>query len=284
MTRRAERGGLDNMKKAVPFSDMRYLSFIIGASLWLGKISAKPSTVVAGSTPEIVAVQKEKSGTSLISAQTPILGPQVPLASGGSSLLFSPGLYRTPSPIWGMGGDRCVSEGSFVMDAYYGFFTLAGTLVKAVGAGSGAKTVIIGPIGLRGEYMLSDVVGVGGDLQFSSYNLSWTERFYDIYGVPYTYSYKINWTRIRAMARVAYHFAVSRAVDPYLAVSGGLRIESVSAETNDPDYDAGIAGVGQAVRFALGTRFFFTPNIGAFAELGVFGGGLFHVGLSAKLK
>ena len=273
------------MKKSVPFSDMRYLSFIIGASLWLGKISAKPSTVVAGSTPEIVAVQKEKSGTSLISAQTPILGPQVPLASGGSSLLLSPGLYRTSSPIFGRGGDRCVSEGSFVMDAYYGFFTLAGTLVKAVGAGSGANTVIIGPIGLRGEYMLSNVLGVGGDLQFSSYTLSWTERVYDIYGVSYTtYSYKINWTRIRAMARVAYHFAVSRAVDPYLAVSGGLRIESVSAETNDPDYDAGIAGVGQAVRFALGTRFFFTPNIGAFAELGVFGGGLFHVGLSAKLK
>jgi hypothetical protein len=50
------------------------------------------------------------------------------------------------------------------------------------------------------------------------------------------YSYKINWTRIRAMARVAFHFAVSRAVDPYFAISGGLRIESFSAETNDPDY------------------------------------------------
>jgi len=86
------------------------------------------------------------------------------------------------------------------------------------------------------------------------------------------------------MARVAFHFAVSRAVDPYFAVSGGFRIESFSTETDDPDYDVGIAGVGPAVRFALGTRFFFTPNIGAFAELGVFGGGLFHVGLSAKLK
>jgi len=263
---------------------MRYLSFIIGASLWLGKISAKPSTVVGGSTSESVAVQKEKSGTSLISAQTPILGPQVPLASGGNSLLLSPGFYRTPSPIWGMGGDRCVSEGSFVMDAYYGFLTLAGTLVKALGAGSGAKTTIIGPIGLRGEYMVSNVVGVGGDLQFNSYTLSWTERFYDIYGDPYTYYYKINWTRIRAMARVAFHFAVSRAVDPYFAVSGGLRIESFSVETNDLGYIVGIGGVGGAARLALGTRFFFTPNIGAFAELGVFGGGLFHFGLSAKLK
>jgi len=264
---------------------MRYLSFIIGASLWLGKISAKPSTVVGGSTSESVVVQKEKSGTSLISAQTPILGPQVPLASGGSSLLFSPGLYRTPSPIFGRGGDRCVSQGSLVGDVYYGFFTLAGALFSAVGAGSGASTAIIGPIGLRGEYMVSDVVGVGGDLQFSSYTLSWTETIYDFYGLSSTtYSYKINWTRIRAMARVAFHFAVSRAVDPYFAVSGGFRIESLSTETNDPGYDAGVAGVGPAVRLALGTRFFFTPNIGAFAELGVFGGGLFHLGLSAKLK
>jgi hypothetical protein len=178
-----------------------------------------------------------------------------------------------------------VSEGSFVMDAYYGFITLARPLLRLIGAASGAKTSFLGPVGLRAEYMLSNVVGLGGDLQFNRYSLSWTETIYDLYGLSSTtYSYKINWTRIRAMARVAFHFAVSRVVDPYFAVSGGLRIESFSVETNDPDYDVGIAGVGPAVRLALGTRFFFTPNIGAFAELGVFGGGLFHVGLSANLK
>ncbi len=107
--------------------------------------------------------------------------------------------------------------------------------------------------------MASNVVGVGGDLQFNRYTIS-----------------EANWTRIRAMARVAFHFAVRRAFDPYFAVSGGLRIESFS---DDPHYF-----VGPAARLALGTRFFFTPNIGAFAELGFFGGGLFHVGLSAKLK
>ncbi len=41
---------------------MRYVAFILGMSLWLGTLSAKPSTVVAGNTSEIVAVQKEKSG------------------------------------------------------------------------------------------------------------------------------------------------------------------------------------------------------------------------------
>ncbi len=39
---------------------MQYIAFILGASLWLGTLSARPSTVVAGSTSEIVAVQKEK--------------------------------------------------------------------------------------------------------------------------------------------------------------------------------------------------------------------------------
>ncbi len=259
---------------------MRYVAFILGASLWLGKISAKPSTVVRGSTSESVAVQKEKSGTSLNSAQAPILGLQVPLASGGSSLLFSPGPYRTPSPIFGMGGGRCVSQGSVVGDVYYGFITL-GNLVTAIGASSGASTVSIGPIGLRGEYMVSDVVGVGGDLQFSHYSISWSES--TIFG---TYTYTTKWTRIRMMGRMAFHFAVSPTIDPYAAVSAGLRIENLSAETNNPGgYDAaGVAGVGPAVRFALGMRYFFTPNIGAFAELGVFGGGLFHVGVSFKLK
>jgi hypothetical protein len=174
-----------------------------------------------------------------------------------------------------MGGDRCVSEGSFVMDAYYGFLTLAGTIVKAIGAGSGANTVILGPIGLRPEYMLSNVVGIGGDLQYNRYSLSWTEGIY---------YYKVIWTRIRVMVRFAFHFAVSRVVDPYFAISGGLRFGSFALETNDLGYTIPIGGGGGAARLALGTRVFFTPNIGAFAELGVFGGGLFHVGLSAKLK
>jgi hypothetical protein len=168
-----------------------------------------------------------------------------------------------------------------VADAYYGFFTLSGTLINALGAGSGANTVILGPIGLRGEYMVSNVVGVGGDLQFNHYSISWSER--TIFG---TYSYATKWTRIRIMGRMAFHFAVSSTIDPYVAVSAGLRIENFSVETNDPDgYDAaGVGGVGPAVRFALGMRYFFTPNIGAFAELGVFGGGLFHIGVSIKLK
>jgi hypothetical protein len=268
---------------------MRYLAFIIGASLWLGKISAKPSTGVGGSTSEIVAVQKQKSGTSLISAQTPILGPQVPLASGGSSLLFSPGLYRTPSPIFGIGGDRCVSEGSVVGDVYYG--ALSGFLVKLSAAfkdifAEDVKTTIIGPIGLRAEYMFSDVVGLGADLQFNRYTITWRETDYDDYlGVYHDYYYKEKWMLVRAMARVAFHFAVRRAVDPYVAISGGLRILTISTEeTNDPSYKEDEGGVGAAGRLALGTRFFFTPNIGAFAEVGVFGGGLFHFGLSFKLK
>jgi hypothetical protein len=164
-----------------------------------------------------------------------------------------------------------------VGDVYYGFFArLADPLVYLVYALSGAKATFIGPIGLRGEYMASNVVGVGGDLQFSRYTFSWTEKVYDIYGVSHTTCKVEHWRRIRAMARVAFHFAVSRAFDPYFAVSGGFSIEIFS---DDPNYF-----VLPAARLALGTRFFFTPNIGAFAELGVFGGGLFHVGLSAKLK
>jgi hypothetical protein len=171
-----------------------------------------------------------------------------------------------------------------VGDVYYGFITLLPALVLSF-ADPGAKTTSIGPVGLRAEYMVSNVVGVGGDLQLSRYTSLWTERKYDRWsGAYYDYYYKVKWTRIRVMARVAFHFAVSRAVDPYLGISGGTRIESIFTETNGSSYKEDESGVDLAVRLALGTRFFFTPNIGAFAEVGVFGGGLFHVGLSIKLK
>ena len=35
-------------------------------------------------------------------------------------------------------------------------------------------------------------------------------------------------------------------------------------------------------RLAIGTKIYFTQNIGAHVELGVFGGGLIQFGLSAK--
>ena len=320
---------------------MRYLLFIIGASLWLGGLYSRSSILKMGpvdpqkenssislisaqtpilgpqvplasggnslllspgfhrtpspilgrgggsSTSEIVAVQKEKSDISLVSAQTPILGPQVPLASGGNSLLLSPGFHRTPSPILGKGGDRCVSEGFVVgvWDVYYGFITISRFLVQLIGAASNATTTSTGPAGLRAEYIFGNVVGLGGDLQLSSYTLSWTTKKYDnILGAYHDYYYKIEWTRIRVMTRVAFYFPVGRAVKPYVATSGGLRIESFSTETNDPSYKVSIPGVGPAGRLALGTRFFFTPEVGGFAEVGFFGGGLFHVGLSFKPK
>lgn len=258
---------------------MRYVALILGTSVWLGTLSAKPSHQQVITGPE-----KEGKGISSVSAQLPLLALHAPTGSGmSSSMIF----HRSSSPSSPRGGGRCVEEGSIVGDLYYGFFTLAGGLVRAAGAADGSRVLIIGPIGLRGEYMLGDVIGLGVDIQYNRYSLSWQEEFYSFATMRYeTYSYDMVWTRFRVMPRMAFHFAVSSKVDPYASISGGLILNSFSVETNDPlGYDAvGISGIGPAVRFAVGTRFFFTPNIGAFAELGVFGGGLFHLGLSAKLK
>jgi uncharacterized membrane protein YqaE (UPF0057 family) len=62
MTRRTE-GGLDNTKKPYLWSGMRYVAFILGTSLGLGWLLAKPveAVVSAGTTTAVVSQKETKA-------------------------------------------------------------------------------------------------------------------------------------------------------------------------------------------------------------------------------
>ena len=87
------------------------------------------------------------------------------------------------------------------------------------------------------------------------------------------------------MARLNYHFVQNDRVDVYSGFAGGYKSVDRVTETTDPSYDDSElngALIPVSFRLAIGTRVYFTDNIGAMVELGAFGGALFQFGLSAK--
>jgi len=104
----------------------------------------------------------------------------------------------------------------------------------------------------------------------STYNYFWNKNGYNS-----SYYYKNSWTNYMIAARGAYHPDIlnSEKAELYFGLLIGLRIQTYNYETNNPDPDANIyrisnGSVYPAYSLFIGGRYYFTQNIGLFAELG----------------
>ncbi len=172
-----------------------------------------------------------------------------------------------------------------MIEVYYGFPNLFTTVLKNTYANdpsiqSGLEISGVGPIGFRGEYMVTDKFGFGIDVNYSNTRLQWTEEFSGT-----VYNYELNAPRFRVMGKFNFHFASSDVFDAYSSVGAGYNSAKITLKTNDPSYtdEEQVALIPIAFRLAIGARYFFTDNIGANLEFGLGGGALMHVGLSYKL-
>lgn len=183
---------------------------------------------------------------------------------------------------------------SFAQDAYkeggsqvnlgVGFITNFVTIPS----GTGYTTHSIPPISASYEYGITDKISVGGYLGYTSTGWDYTYTTNDLTkaGFPKvdatsttTYSYTI------FGVRGSYHFATSDKLDPYAGAMLGYNVASVSWTTNDPNTGginiAPVAASAVAFSAHLGARYFFTDNIGAFAEIG-YGVAIANLGLTLK--
>lgn len=180
-----------------------------------------------------------------------------------------------------------VEQGNFILDAYYGYPNFGKKLADGVNTASSEITVGgIGPAGMRLEYMLADNFGLGIDFIYNSTNLSFTADSLNLDGSVYrTYDVKSSMQRIRVMLRANYHFVQTDAMDAYVGFGAGTNNRIWGIKTDFPNYDDEsiyATALPVSARIALGTRFYFTQNIGLNVELGV-GGPLISGGLSIKI-
>lgn len=198
-----------------------------------------------------------------------------------------------------------IMRGNVMIDPYIGVPNWANSLLYNQYDGTNTNVTNYKTIGSalsyggRLEYMIADKVGVGADINYevSGYSFDYLDYqydasgnyIYDINGNALTAEYtdKYSAKKLRAMFRLNYHFFQSDRVDVYSGFAAGYK--SVKREyTTTPSNPYSTNGsmdkalVPVTGRLAIGTKIYFTQNIGAHVELGIFGGGLIQFGVSAK--
>ena len=201
--------------------------------------------------------------------------------------------------LMGMSVNAQMMQGSFSIDPYVGVPNWANSLLYNQYNGDEENIQEYRAVGSmlsyggRFEYMLSDKVGVGADVNYevSGFAFKFEDQVYapDGSGLGGLTTYEAQYTakKLRAMLRLNYHFVQSEKVDMYSAFAGGYKNVNRTWETNPshPEYqDANASGaiIPVTLRIAVGAKVYFTQNIGAHIELGAFGGGLLQAGLSVK--
>lgn len=201
-----------------------------------------------------------------------------------------------------------VSQGDFIIDPYIGAPNFANsTLYNDISFDDSSSVTdykINGGLisyGGRLEYMLSDDFGIGADINYevSGFNYNDTRSVYNESTMSYVdqkYNYDYKAKKFRAMVRLNYHFVQNERLDAYSAFGAGYKSIKRVTESTDPNYDEDdvnnlIGGGGNgngaifpiSFRLAVGARVYFTDNIGAHLELGIFGGSILNFGVSVKL-
>jgi hypothetical protein len=113
-------------------------------------------------------------------------------------------------------------------------------------------------------------LGLGAYLGYQSASSRYNNAYYN--GSFYYYEHK--WRSFFVAARGAYHldFLNSERAEVYAGVIAGLRIQTYSYDTNNPDpysdYRLKEGSAYPAVAGFIGARWYFVQNIGVYAELG----------------
>lgn len=192
-----------------------------------------------------------------------------------------------------------VAQGNFIIDPYIGLPNWANSIFYSQYDGNNSSVrnyKVNGSMlsyGGRFEYMLAENMGIGVDVNYevSGFNYDYDTSVYNSTTGEYEFesnNYDYTAKKTRVMARLNYHFVQNDRIDVYAGFAGGYKhVNRRGITTNNvtnEQSEGSISGalVPVAFRIAIGTRVYFTDNIGAMMELGAFGGGLVQFGLSFK--
>ena len=181
--------------------------------------------------------------------------------------------------------EKAFKEGSIAVTVGYGFPDMYKSFVKAIvndlqNPNATYSVKGIGPAFLKMEYGLSKLIGLGAVIGY--HNISVTETYaYQSYnsvtGLYGTYEdvEKLTYTSISAALRINFHFGTGKRLDPYAGVGAGYSHKTYvfTQTTNNPNGFVNAPDTYNAIfpvyfGISAGLRYYFTPNIGIYGEVG----------------
>ncbi len=176
------------------------------------------------------------------------------------------------------------SEKAAFISAGYG----AGNLGIAVfnDLGSVLETKSFGPLHIKGEYAVSEHIGIGLNFAYASADLLTEDEvtFRNQEGVQEKLRWDAQWTSWSVLARMNVDMGRHDKIDPYWGLGIGFRDWTYDAISNNPNLEAskGSALINLGFETTLGLRVMPHENIGLYTEFGI-SKSLFQVGLTAKI-
>lgn len=188
-------------------------------------------------------------------------------------------------------GNKCISQGNFIVDAYYGYPYVAGKILKSMSDGDNngvetSRAVNTNHIGGKFEYLINDHFGIGADYTFARVTNYINNLDYNNESGQYKIAngaYKEWLTKQRILFRMNIHFGTTNTIDPYVSFGAGYK-QSIYKNNFPSDYpinDVNINLIPVSFRAAIGMRWFFTDGIGLNFEGGI-GGPVIQGGVSVK--
>jgi outer membrane protein W len=186
--------------------------------------------------------------------------------------------------------DAAFTIGTKVVTASYGIGNIYKTLFKLSNSVSGgdpsltSKFKSTGPFGLGFEYGVAEHIGIG--LQLGYNDMTNTQTYKDGIDAGKDYIITQKLTQMNALARANYHFGESAQFDPYIGIGLGYGNFKYSAKDNDPENTDPLPTISIPGAFSfsgqLGARYYFTPAIGAYVEIGYLAGSICQAGVAIK--
>lgn len=162
-------------------------------------------------------------------------------------------------------------NGRVIFSAGYGFPNFLASTLNAFDKYENFSVSSAGPFFGKLEFMITDRVGIGVNVAYSTVSGNFTEDSITFEGQDLIYDSKITRTSLSVLGRLNVHFGNSEHFDPYAGIGIGYRNAHYTYTSENPngnDYSfPGFNPVG--LDMTVGMRFYLTKNIGFYTEVGL---------------
>ena len=175
---------------------------------------------------------------------------------------------------------QLITEGTLFADVYYGYGSFGNSYFQSFQTSdfldygvTDVKKHTLGVVGVRGEYLLGDKIGLGFDIGYTSADVTGsrlvTESIYNPVTLNYdnyvnNYSYKRLTSKFSGVLTFNLHFLESEEFDLYFVAGLGYGNRLKTQNTDDPNplIPTFSTAIPVTTKVGMGFRYFFNQNIG----------------------